>query len=120
MTSNKSPLFDFTSKLPPMGHKLDFNKSNYFNTEEAQIVLTKRVDKKNKKKKKKIKRCQHKECKKKLPLVELKCKCEKIFCRKHFHYEKHECSFDHKTYYKNKLINKAGLGGGEGNKIDRI
>jgi hypothetical protein len=52
MTSNKSP-FDFTSKLPPMGQKVDFNKSTYFNIEEKQITVENKITKKKKKKKKK-------------------------------------------------------------------
>ena len=50
MTSNKSP-FDFTSKLPPMGQKVDFNKSTYVNIEEKQITVENKITKKKKKKK---------------------------------------------------------------------
>ena len=129
MTSNKSPSFDFNTKLPPMGQKSDFNKSNTLIGDEKNTVSSiilpnndnKKINKKNKKNKKKLTRCQHETSKKKLPLVELKCKCGKLFCRQHFHYDKHECSFDRQTYYKNLLINKAGLGEGESDKIkDRI
>jgi hypothetical protein len=39
-------------------------------------------------------RCE--QCKKKLGLMEYKCKCEKIFCITHLHYEEHNCTYNYK------------------------
>jgi recombinational DNA repair protein (RecF pathway) len=39
-------------------------------------------------------RCEH--CKKKLGIIEYKCKCEKLFCIKHLHYEEHNCKYNYK------------------------
>ena len=46
-----------------------------------------------------IKRCQAKDCKKKLTVVQqsLKCKCEKYFCDNHRLPESHNCTFDYKN-----------------------
>ena len=43
------------------------------------------------------KRCQHSECKKKLMLSDMACKCEKYFCQGHRYAESHSCTFDYKT-----------------------
>jgi hypothetical protein len=37
------------------------------------------------------------QCKKKLGLLEYKCKCGKILCISHLHAEEHGCTFDYKT-----------------------
>jgi hypothetical protein len=39
-------------------------------------------------------RCE--QCKKKLGIIEYKCKCEKLFCISHLHAEEHNCTFDYK------------------------
>ena len=67
--------------------------------------------KKNKKKRKlkipKIpKRCQFGECKKKLDLVKIQCKCDLYFCSKHR--LNHNCTYDYK---KNSKINQQLLEG---------
>ena len=43
------------------------------------------------------KRCQQVECKKKLMLSDLACKCEKYYCQGHRYAESHSCTFDYKT-----------------------
>lgn len=40
-------------------------------------------------------RCEH--CKKKLGVMEYKCKCGKVFCITHLHAETHNCTFDYRT-----------------------
>jgi len=39
-------------------------------------------------------RCE--KCKKKLGVYKYKCKCEKIFCITHLHYEEHNCTYNYK------------------------
>lgn len=39
-------------------------------------------------------RCE--QCKKKLGIMEYKCKCDKLFCISHLHAEAHNCTFDYK------------------------
>lgn len=39
-------------------------------------------------------RCE--KCKKKLGIMEYKCKCEKLFCISHLQAEEHNCTFDYK------------------------
>lgn len=46
-------------------------------------------------------RCFH--CKKKVGLVNFKCKCGNIYCTKCRFPEKHECEYDHKTELVDKL-----------------
>ena len=73
------------------------------------------------KKTRKQKSCGHKECKKKLSLTALKCRCGLKFCMRHFHSDKHDCSFDYTARAKKHLEEHGGLGGGEIDKIkDRI
>ena len=47
----------------------------------------------------KSKRCQFPECSKKLTLVQqmTRCKCQKIFCKKHRAGSQHNCTFDYKN-----------------------
>lgn len=42
-------------------------------------------------------RCSHAECKRKLMLTDITCKCEKRYCISHRHPETHSCKFDYKT-----------------------
>ena len=46
--------------------------------------------------KKKSKRCGHAECRRKLMLTDMPCKCGIIFCTMHRLSEQHECSFNYK------------------------
>jgi len=41
-------------------------------------------------------RCYHAECKAKLHLSDMACKCGHRFCGKHRYAEEHNCSFDYK------------------------
>ena len=43
------------------------------------------------------------ECRKKLGVMEYKCKCDKLFCITHLAYEAHSCSYDYKTSSKKEL-----------------
>jgi len=114
MNANKRKL-DFTAKLPPMtmikpsDNKISENTLQSSNKDNTQEI---------KKKKKKIpKRCQLKGCKKKLPITAFDCRCEKRFCIVHTYAENHNCTFDYKTFHRQNLVEKAGLGGGE---IDKV
>lgn len=42
-------------------------------------------------------------CKKKLGILEYKCKCEKRFCISHLQAEEHNCSYDYKLEGQNKI-----------------
>ena len=46
--------------------------------------------------KKKSKRCGHPECRRKLMLTDMPCKCGIIFCSLHRLSEQHACTFDYK------------------------
>ena len=118
MNANKRKL-NFTAKLPPMtmvkpnDNKISENTQQSSNKDNTQVI---------KKKKKKIpKRCQLKGCKRKLPITAFDCKCEKRFCNLHTYAENHNCTFDYKSFYRKNLVEKAGLGGGEVDKVgDRV
>jgi predicted nucleic acid binding AN1-type Zn finger protein len=43
------------------------------------------------------KRCQHTECKKKLMLSDLACKCENYYCQGHRFAPSHSCTFDYRA-----------------------
>ena len=43
------------------------------------------------------KRCQHSECKKKLMLSDLACKCENYYCQGHKFATSHSCTFDYRA-----------------------
>jgi len=73
--------------------------------------------KKEKKEKKKKKRCNHPECKKKLTLTDMACRCRKCFCAKHRLPEQHNCTFDFKSEKDEDFIKRVGLGGGQPCKI---
>jgi predicted nucleic acid binding AN1-type Zn finger protein len=95
--------------VQPIDNKLTENtlqSSNKNNTKDIK-----------KKKKKNPKRCQLKGCKKKLPITAFDCRCDKKFCNLHTAAENHNCTFDYKTFHRQNLIDKAGLGGGQ---IDKI
>ena len=74
----------------------------------------KKVNKKNKKK-----RCPFKNCKKKLQLTNMPCRCGIIYCNGHRLPEQHDCNYNYKEGREDILI-KNGLGGGNFNKITTI
>ena len=43
------------------------------------------------------KTCQYGECKYKLKLSDISCRCKKYFCSKHRHFSDHSCEFDYKS-----------------------
>ena len=115
MNVNK-PKLNFTDKLPPMTIIQPIDNKIIENTPQSSNN-TQDV----KKKKKTSKRCQLKGCKKKLRLTAFDCKCEKRFCNLHIYSENHNCTFDYKSLYKQNLIDRAELGGGEVDKVgDRV
>lgn len=50
------------------------------------------------------KRCQFRDCKKKLPLTKFMCKCEKYFCDIHRYQSEHDCTFNYKNPTNNEKI----------------
>lgn len=53
-------------------------------------------------------RCEH--CKKKLGVMEYKCKCGKLFCITHLHAEEHNCTFNYKEEGQNILKKQIEIG----------
>ena len=77
--------------------------------------LEKKVKKKKNKTKKKVPRCSHPDCKIKLKLTDMPCKCNLIFCSLHKPFYKHNCN------YKIQPITKInGIGGGNFQKLEVI
>tara|TARA_B100000925_G_scaffold290626_1_gene276280 strand:+ start:2775 stop:3104 length:330 start_codon:yes stop_codon:yes gene_type:complete len=92
--------------------------------ENAQPVIIKDVDKKEKKVKKSKKkkgrdRCCFKGCKKALNLATVTCKCNKRFCALHRLQAQHDCEVIN-TIDKEKLMQQFGLGGGDFKKLQVI
>lgn len=54
----------------------------------------------NSKKSKKKKRCNHPQCKKKITLTDIPCRCKKVFCRKHRYATEHNCIFNYVEFGK--------------------
>jgi hypothetical protein len=53
------------------------------------------------KKEKMKKRCAKKGCRKKLPLIQLPCRCKKLFCSRHW--QRHDCTADVSIHHQAKL-----------------
>ena len=68
-------------------------------------------------KKPKRPRCAFDGCKKRIRITDVKCRCENIYCKKHRLPENHECSFDYKDYWSDKI---QGLGGGTFEKLNKL
>ena len=116
MTDNCKPRFTFNDKLPPMTKTQEVNDHPTI-----KVSIVEKPKKDQKKKKKKPKRCQMKGCKKKLSITAYDCRCEKRFCNHHQNAESHNCTFDYKTFHRQQLVGKAGLGGGVADKVgDRV
>lgn len=62
-------------------------------------------------------RCE--QCKKKLGVMEYKCKCGKVFCITHLHAEEHNCTYDYKKEG-HELIKKQIDVGPLSSKLERI
>lgn len=79
--------------------------------------------KEEKKPKKKVqknrKRCFHAECKKKVGLTGIECKCGFVFCSSHRWPDQHSCDFDFKTHDRDNLA-KTVLGGGQFSKMQKL
>ena len=54
------------------------------------------------------KRCT--ECKKKIGLMEYKCKCGHLFCITHLQSEKHNCKYDYKLEGKERIKKELDIG----------
>tara|TARA_X000000950_G_scaffold285442_1_gene391432 strand:+ start:8857 stop:9141 length:285 start_codon:yes stop_codon:yes gene_type:complete len=93
-----------TTKPEPINLNNDSMKENKPNKE-----------KKKKKTKKKVPRCAHPDCKTKLRLTDMPCKCNLTFCGIHKPFYKHNCC------YKIQPITKInGIGGGNFQKLEVI
>ena len=96
------------------------------NTKEENTKTENKQDEKNKsvekKKKKKKNRCAFKGCKKKLKMINLKCRCKNRFCDKHRLPESHDCKWNPRSdaeienYKKNCCLNVTA----HFSKIDKI
>ena len=64
------------------------------------------------------KRCEQKDCKKKIKLMHFKCKCLKYFCINHCNSEKHSCTFDY--YEENQKFLEKNMVDSNFKKIDKI
>ena len=51
-------------------------------------------------------KCQKDNCNKKVLSKLIKCKCDKTFCKKHRYYDEHDCTYNFKDEYKEKLISE--------------
>jgi hypothetical protein len=67
---------------------------------------------------KEIKRCD--ECKKKIGLMEYKCKCGNIYCISHLQAEKHRCTFDYKSEGRKRMMDEHEKVGVLSDKLIRI
>ena len=50
------------------------------------------------------KRCEFRDCRKKLPITKFSCKCLKYFSDKHRYPLEHDCQFDYKSRENNKSL----------------
>ena len=73
-----------------------------------------------KKKKKKKKRCSHPDCRQKLSLTDMACRCTRRFCIRHRLPESHSCTYNFKNEPKDVFMKRVGLGGGKACKIEAI
>lgn len=71
------------------------------------------------KKKKSKNRCAFEDCRKKLNLATVTCKCNKRYCGLHRLQNKHNCPIIN-TLDKQKIMEKCGLGGGKFQKLEAI
>jgi len=109
---------------PPTPLKLkepETNNTIQVTTADASSNPTK-VGKKKKKKKEKRPRCCFEGCRKKLSLTDQakKCRCNMMFCSRHFPVEEHKCTFDYKAFSRKQFEERAGLGGGQFKKLIEI
>ena len=77
--------------------------------------LEKKTKKKKSKTKKKVPRCNHPDCRTKLKLSDMPCKCKLIFCAIHRPFYKHNC-----CYIEHGMDKINGIGGGNFKKIEVI
>ena len=117
MTDNQNQLVDFSTKLPSMsnmkgGTSLLVTRSD----EERRATIQPQVAIPSQKRTKRKKRCAFAGCRKKLKLTSVECRCKQKFCSVHFHYEKHNCSFDYKELSRRKL----GIASASNSRVDKI
>jgi hypothetical protein len=113
---------DFPSEIPPNSLKGRITPINMENSIKIKSPPPAPKKKPQKKKKKKTHRCGFDGCRKKLNLVQQNktCKCELMFCSKHFPFEEHNCCFDYKAFSKKKYETTVSLGGGSFTKVNII
>lgn len=59
------------------------------------------------------------ECRKKVGLTALECRCGYVYCTLHRYAEQHQCTFDYKTAERAELA-KRNPGGGQFGKLERL
>ena len=90
-----------------------------FNNETTNVDIS--INLKKKKKKKSKNRCVFSNCRVKLKLSDMKCKCGSTFCSKHRMMESHCCTYLKNTSSKDIYLSKAsGLGGGNFKQLEVI
>ena len=104
---------------PKIEHTFDKKITPNKNDLANKIILKDNTKKPSKKRKKKEpKRCQHKDCKKKLGLVKINCKCELFFCPNHRAPTSHNCTYDYKA--NNKICKILLDGNSNFKKVNKI
>jgi len=58
---------------------------------------------------KKANRCGHPDCRKKLRVSDVKCRCGVVFCSRHRLPEEHPCGIDYKAFDQEGYIERSGL-----------
>lgn len=48
-------------------------------------------------------KCEFNDCKIKIKITDMKCKCDKFYCYKHRHFNDHHCQYDYKNAHTKKL-----------------
>ena len=65
------------------------------------------------------KRCQHIDCKKKLMLSDMACKCENYYCQGHRYAPSHSCTYDYRAAA-DKVLEKQLIKTVSGDRLERI
>ena len=117
MTDNQKELVGFSTKLPPMSSMKGKTVCAVVRPDgERSAEIQSQVVAPSQNRTKRKKRCAFKGCKKKLKLTSVECRCKQKFCSAHFHYEKHNCSFDYMELSRRKL----GIALASNSRVDKI
>ena len=108
------------TQQPKPSEPIEFQEAKNVKITDKNSIGSRKVPSKDRSKKPRRPRCGLDGCRKRLKIIDTKCKCGIMFCGRHRCGEDHNCSKLHEKENAEEFARRYGLGGGAFDKMDRI